>query len=333
MKVLQVANYQEGIGGIAVQVKLLRDKLRGEGIECEIVSTKGSLLDRIGSVVKLLTKGKRFDVFHVHACSGLGFFPAVVGVTVGRLLKKRLVLTYHGGGAEAFFQKRERLVKRYLNKTAHNIVLSGYTGSIFDRYGIKYTVVPNIMEPDETVFRKRTEIKPRYLSIRSLTEIYNVGCSLRAFRKVQDVFPDAELTILGDGPLREPLMASARELGLEHVSFVGQVPNEKLSSFFDKADIMITSSRFDNMPVSVLEGFKAGLLVIASRVGGIPYMIEDGRNGLLFDSDDADMMAAKMLEAVERPGETLRMIAAAVQSLDAYSWNRIKLQLYPLYAE
>lgn len=105
MRVLQIANYKEGIGGIAIQVKRLSDNLRQEGIDCEILSTKGTLFERLKSIASLLCTGGRYDTFHIHCCSYRGFFPAIVGVIVGRLLKKRILLTYHGGDADSFSGK------------------------------------------------------------------------------------------------------------------------------------------------------------------------------------------------------------------------------------
>ena len=332
MKILLVSNYVEGIGGISVQVKLLRDLLRGEGYVCDILSTKGSIAKRIKAVFALLSKGRKYDVFHIHACSNRGFLPAVLGISIGRLLRKRIILTFHGGGAENFFRKKQKFVKHYLNRTSANIVLSGFIGRIFDQYGIKYTVIPNVLDVDDSAFKARTDIKPRYISIRSLTETYNIECTLKAFGTVQEKYPNAILTLLGEGPLKSELERYVVEHHLHNVTFVGQVPNTEIYHYLDEADIMISSSRFDNMPVSILEGFKAGLLVIASNVGGVPYMIEDGLNGLLFDSGNDRQMAEEMIMAVENPRRSLEMIEKARMSLKHYTWKEVSKKLLPLYS-
>lgn len=331
MRILQIANYDEGGGGISVQVKILRDLLQGDGYACEILSTKGSVLKRIKAFIALLSIGREYDVFHIHACSDRGFLPAVLGVSIGRLLKKRIVLTFHGGGAEGFFRRNPKLVKRYLTRTSANIVLSGFIGRVFDQYGIPYTVIPNVLESGGSAFRARTEIKPWFISIRSMTETYNIKCTLKAFAAVQEKYPDATLALLGDGPLRSELEQFATDQKLQNVTFVGQVPNTEIYRYLDEADIMVSSSRFDNMPVSVLEGFKAGLLVIASNVGGVPYMIEDGQNGYLFESDNDRQMADKMLTAVELPESTLKMIDNAHRCLDNYKWENCREKLLALY--
>ena len=331
MKILLIANYEDKGGGISVQVRLLRNLLRGDGYTCDILSTKGSIAKRIKAVFDLLTKGRKYDVFHIHACSDRGFFPAILGINIGRLLKKRTVLTFHGGGAEGFFKRKQGLVKRYLNRTSSNIVLSGFIGRVFDQYRIPYTVIPNVLESDDSTFRARTDIKPRFISIRSFTETYNIKCTLKAFHAVQKNYPDASLTLLGNGPLKSEIEQYVLDHHLQNVTFVGQVPNTEIYRYLDEADIMVSSSRFDNMPVSILEGFKAGLLVIASKVGGVPYMIEDGKNGLLFDSDNDVQMAEKMLAAVEHPEATLQMIESAHYCLDAYKWENCREKLLALY--
>ena len=333
MKILLIANYEEGVGGISVQARLQRDLLRGDGFTCDILRTKGSVAKRIKAVFSLFFKGRQDDVFHIHACSDRGFLPAVLGISIGRLLKKRVVLTFHGGGAEGFFKRKQSLVKRYLTRTSANIVLSGFIGRVFDQYGIPYMVIPNILEQDGSTFRARTEIKPRFISIRSFTETYNIKCTLKAFEAVQKKYPDASLTLLGNGPLKSELEQFVADNHLQNVTFAGQVPNTDIYRYLDQADIMLSSSRFDNMPVSILEGFKAGLLVIVSNVGGVPYMIEDGRNGLLFESDNDRQMAEKMVAAVEDPDATRRMIASARHSLENYKWENCREKLLAIYKD
>ena len=145
------------------------------------------------------------------------------------------------------------------------------------------------------------------------------------------VYPDATLDILGRGSQREELEAYVEEHHLTGVTFVGQVPNQQIYDYLAKADIMLSAPKIDNMPVSILEAMNAGLLVISSRVGGVPYMIEDGKTGLLFESDDADDMAAKMIWALEHTEEANKMILAAQKEVQKYSWEKVKKQLFKVY--
>ncbi len=332
MRILQVANYQEGVGGISVQVKSLRDHLVEDGLICDIISTKGSTVRRIKSFCSILKNGRRYDVFHIHTCSGRGFLPALIGIFTGKLLHRRIVLTYHGGGAEDFFRKNEKWVRWVLKKTDSNIVLSGFIGEIFDRYGIPYTIIPNLLDLDDSQYFKREHILPHFISIRSLAPTYDILCTLKAFQIVQNEIKEATLTILGDGPLRSELELWVETHGLNNVTFMGQVRNEQIYQLFKGADIMVSSSRFDNMPVSILEAFNSGLLVIASNVGGIPFMIKDGENGFLFPSGDSVQMAMKMKQAILCQEESKLMIQNARASLHQYSWVSIRDKLLKLYS-
>lgn len=331
MKVLQIANYKEGVGGISVQVKLLKDKLLAEGYECDIISTKGSAWQRLRSIVHLLIIGKNYDAFHVHACSGRGFFPAIIGITSGRWLHKRTVLTYHGGGAEEFFRKHPKMVRHYLSKTYANIALSGFIGKVFDRYGLEYTVIPNIVEMEDRDIKVRKTIMPHLISIRTLAETYNIECTLKSFALVKQEFPEATLVLVGDGPLRHQLEVFVRDNSIRDVTFVGQVNNDQIYQYLNQADIMVSSAWTDNMPVSILEGFNAGLLVIASNVGGIPYMIEERKNGLLFEAGDYHGLASQIKWAINNQGSCLSMIENAQQSVKKYSWAKIRDKILVLF--
>ena len=138
MNILLVCNYKPGVGGISGQVELIQKYLRSEGFTAEIFSTKASVSRRLLLPLRLIRVARGYDVLHIHCCSGWGFLPALVGVPVGRWMKKRVVLTYHGGGGERFFDRHRRLMRHYLTRTDVNIVLSGFLAKVFDRLKLPY---------------------------------------------------------------------------------------------------------------------------------------------------------------------------------------------------
>lgn len=331
MSVLLICNYKPGVGGISGQVEILQRKFRNEGHTADIFSTKGSVLWRLGLLCKLRKIARKYDVLHIHCCSGWGFLPAVVGVTVGHQLGKRVVLTYHGGGGERFFAKHTRMVKHYLTRTDTNIVLSGFLGEVFSHYGIPYTTIPNIIEFDDTQFRERKSIRPNFICIRTHEELYNIPCILRAFRQVQIELPEATLTLVGDGSQHSSLIEMVKDMGLANVTFTGRVDNKEIYHHLDKADVMLSSPKVDNMPVSLLEAMNAGLLVVSSRVGGVPYMVEDNHTGLLFESDNNVELAEKMIWAVDNQAAAQDIIQKAHLTVNQYRWENIKDKLHQAY--
>ena len=329
--ILIVCNYKPGVGGISGQVEILQRKLREEGYTAEIFSTKASAWERLWMMFKLRREASDFEVLHIHCCSEWGFLPAVIGVKVGNRLGKRVVLTYHGGGGEKFFDKHPRMVRKYLTRTNVNIVLSGFLAKVFDKHQLPYVVIPNIIELDSSHIKERALVQPKFVCIRAHEELYNIPCILKAFQMVEKVIPDASLTLVGDGSLHGNLVQRANSMRIRNVVFVGRVDNSKIFDCLDQSDIMLSAPRIDNMPVSLIEAMNAGLLVISSRVGGVQYMIEDGVDGLLFESDNDSELAEKMLWSVQHQDEVKMMIERARQKVKRYQWNNVKDQLFSAY--
>lgn len=331
MKVLLICNYKPSVGGISGQVELLQKHLRKDGHTADIFSTKASVWRRLMLPLRLRLVAKHYDVLHIHCCSGWGFLPAVIGITVGRKLGKRVVLTYHGGGGETFFNKHPKLVRHYLTRTDTNIVLSGFLANVFKQHQLPYTIIPNIIELDNKQFRQRDILKPFFICTRAHEPLYNIQCILRAFQKVQTELPDATLTLVGDGSEHQNLTQLVDTMGLHNVTFTGKVANNDIYTLLDQADIMLSSPMVDNMPVSLLEAMNAGLLAISSRVGGVPYMIKNGSNGLLFESNNHDELAKKMLWAIENQAVAKTLIQQAYRSVNQYRWENVKEKLFTAY--
>lgn len=333
MRILFIANYKEGVGGISGQVAALQQHLREDGYTADIFSTVGSFWARLRMPIKMNRIIRNYDVVHIHCCSDWGFLPAVLGIHLAKRNNKRTILTYHGGGAERFFGRRTRLVSYFLCKTDKNIVLSGFLGSVFDRYQIPYTIIPNIIELDGSVYRKRTRLNPNYICIRSHEKIYNIPCIFKAFKLVLEKIPEAKLTLVGSGSLHNELKQQALELGLNNVIFTGRVDNSHIYSLLDQADIMVSTPTVDNMPVSLLEAMNAGLLVISSNVGGVSYIIRDLENGLLFPSNDHVALAQRMLWALENQERSLTIADSGHTEVTKYNWKSVRSKLLSLYSE
>lgn len=326
-----ICNYKPGIGGISGQVEALQKHLQQDGYVADIFSCRLPFFQKIRICPKLRRVAKDYDVLHIHCCSNWGFLPAIVGISIGKELGKRVIMTYHGGGAEVFFKKHTGLVRNWLSRTDVNIVLSGFLGKIFDKYNIPYTVIPNIVELDASVYRERTVLKPNFICIRSHEPLYDIPCILKAFQRVQIQLPNAALTLVGDGSQHTTLIKQVHDMRLKNVTFTGRVDNSAIYTYLDKADIMLSSPTIDNMPVSLLEAMNAGLLVISTNVGGVPYVVADERTGLLFKVGEEVELSEKMLCAIENQESSLDMVHKAKDEVANYSWDSIKNQLLHLY--
>lgn len=357
-KILYISNYKTGLGGISTQVDLLcsavnaehsaqqgkSEELRGKSAyHADIFSTKGNPIKRGWMFFKLLWAARRYDVLHMHGCSDWGMLPVVYGVIAGKIWRKRIVVTYHGGGANDYMAGHADFARRWLGRADKTIVLNGYLKKVFDEHQIPCVVIPNIVPLREDVYQSKKGIAPKMISVRHLTDLYRIDLIIRAFAKVAEKYPEATLDILGQGDKRlelERLVVSDERLA-DRVHFIGQVPNEKMYDYLKANDIMLSAPKIDNMPVSLMEAMNAGVLVISSNVGGVPYLIEHQKTGLMFEvrvkseelrgkSEEA-ALAEQILWALENQKECVGMIEKAHEDVQKYSWDNIRKQLLPLY--
>jgi glycosyltransferase involved in cell wall biosynthesis len=113
--------------------------------------------------------------------------------------------------------------------------------------------------------------------------------------------PDARFVMIGDGPLRKPIEASARRWGIDRrVLFTGEVADAR--ALLPQIDVLVVPSRTDGAPLVVLEAMAAGTPVVSSRVGGIPEQIGDGEDGLLVGPGDLGGFVAAIRMLLEDPG-------------------------------
>jgi glycosyltransferase involved in cell wall biosynthesis len=149
-------------------------------------------------------------------------------------------------------------------------------------------------------------------TIGRLNEIKRQDVLLRGFARLRAAVPDAHLMLVGDGPLRAELEGLTRELGIaERVHFVGY--QERTTPYLQTMTCFALTSRSEGMPQSLLEACVAGVPVIATRVGGIPEVIQHGRTGLLVEPGDEVALASGLGEILGTP-EPARARAEAARA-------------------
>jgi L-malate glycosyltransferase len=279
----------------------------------------------------LVRELRRADIVHVFSASYFSFLLAPLpAVLVARLLGKPVVMNYRSGEGPDHL-KRSRIARSTLGSVDRNAVPSRFLQDVFARFGIASEVIPNIVDVERFAYRPRIPLRPRVLSTRNFEPLYNVACTLRAFRLVQDRHADATLVLVGAGSQDEALRQLAAELGLRNVRFVGRVPPSDMWQHYADADIYLQTPNIDNMPASVLEAFASGCAVVATDAGGVPAILTDGVHGLLVGCDDHEAAAARILELIADPALSARLTASARESCDQYRWDNVRAQWVALY--
>ena len=121
---------------------------------------------------------------------------------------------------------------------------------------------------------------------------------LDAFCLVLKEYPNCRLTLIGDGELQEEIRQYAQDLGIqEKVSFLGN--RTDVYPFLQAADLFLLPSKFEGMPMTIIEAMGTGLPIVASAVGGVPDMLEDGISGMLV-SCEPEEIAQTVLQLLQQ---------------------------------
>jgi phenylacetate-CoA ligase len=333
---------------MAVQAEALLSGLRSEGIRVFAIRTNNTgsgiagkleTVRIVRTLVRLLTflarlvwSLPRIEILHVNACSGLSFFLfAAPSILLGRLFSRKVILHYHGGAAREFLQKTALISLWLIRRATAVVVPSEYLLQVFEAWGIRAEVVPNIC--DLRRFRGRTRpANPVFVVARSLEPVYSIETALRAFTIVRQRHDNAELVIAGDGSQARHLRQIAGDLGIsECVHFLGFVENSRIPAVLSNASAFLNTSLVDNQPVSIIEAFAAGIPVISSNVGGVPNLVTHGVSGLLFEPGDVDRLSEHMLFIAECPdrADTLAIRAKAITQ--QFSWPAVFQRLRGVY--
>jgi glycosyltransferase involved in cell wall biosynthesis len=282
---------------------------------------------------RLAFEAPRHQILHIFS-AGLSSYTlwTIPALLFGRLYRKRIILNYRDGQAEQHIT--EWRSARPTLKLADRIVTpSGFLVDVFAKHGIQAQSIFNIIETSRFRYRKRRKLRPVFMTNRILEPLYNVDCILRAFAIIQARYPEASLAIAHDGCCRPALESLARELQLRNTQFVGRVPHNKVPELYDSAEIYLTSPNIDCMPGSLLECLASGLPIVATNVGGIPYIVKDRETALLVDINDHEALAARSIELLENEKLVEYLTDRGLEEVKRYHWEPVRAQWFELYQE
>jgi glycosyltransferase involved in cell wall biosynthesis len=348
-RVLLVAPSAPPYGGMALQARLLQTLLEADGLSVSFYASNFPIsgilspLNRVPGLrtlvrfaltwPKLWLAVRRVELVHVFAASWLYFFLVVwPAALVGRICRKRVVLNYRGGEAPRFFRRYSWCVRPVFKLADVVSAPSNFLAEEIGRhFGISVAIVPNILDLSAFRYRERREFQPKLLVTRHLEKMYDVETVLRAFRMLVGRYPDASLWIAGTGSQEAHLRGLVDEWGLCNVRFLGFVPHADLPAICNECDVLVNASCVDNFPGALLEASAAGLVVVSTNAGGIPYIYKDGRDAVLVGLRDWKSLAQSVQKVLEQPSLAQDLTKAAAALARNCEWNEVRKHLYAVY--
>jgi len=370
MRILLFGPYPQSDGRIsggvmAVVYALVRALAQRPGIEVAVASASPGAEDRmeeIGGVTiyrlgisrlprtrghrrirrKLVDAAHDFrpTIIHAHgtgyyAAAALdGFWPVIL-TAHGVIYEEAKHSRARGLKDKLAWQYDARLEAQTLRRARHAIAISPYIRQAFADYPhLQWFDIPNPVDDVFFTVQREPEAGRLFTPARVIPR-KGIDILIRAFAKIADDFPHATLRIAGETETAPDYAARCRALAVDagveqRVYFLGNLNRESLLNEYRLAEGVVLPARQETAPVAIEEALAAGCPVIATEVGGVPWMIDHGQNGLLVPSEDVEALAsalARLLhgeqsstwsQRASASAAPYRLDAVADATLDAY---------------
>jgi L-malate glycosyltransferase len=275
------------------------------------------------------------DIVHAHYASSCGLVAALTGF-------HPFVLSVWGDDILEFPRKspiHKLVIKSVLKRadyiTATSNMLAEKTRELAEPYKeikvIPFGVDLNKFKPE----RKSTSGKIVIGTARAFTPKYGLEYLIKAFAQLRQKYSNIKLTLIGDGPLRQQLASLADSLGVTaDITFTGAIPNDEVAVKLRGFDIFVMPSvgEGDIFGVAAVEAMASRLPVVATKVGGLPEVVDDGRTGRIVEPANVDSLA-KGLESYIL-SEELRLshgMQGRAKVENQYDWSQNANSMAELY--
>jgi L-malate glycosyltransferase len=298
----------------------------------------GSKLNYLAKIGALRSLVKRLnpEIFHTHQASSYGFLASFVN-------HPRKVLSVWGDDVVVFPNANflfKAMTKRSL-LGAHRITATSnfLKSTVLDLVKLKSEVKVIPFGIDLVVFQSANRCPQSVVKIgivKWLKPKYGIGELIYAFERIIKAGYNAELIIAGPGPAEYKFKQLTKDLGLtDKISFLGLIEQREVVRLLSSIEIFVMPSITDEgFGVAALEASATRLPVVATRVGGVPEVVEDGVTGILVERSNVKQLADAIIKLIENPDLRSQMGQAGRDFVEQnYRWEENVRSMEKLYNE
>lgn len=321
-EVIMVGTSLDVRGGIAAVVRGYRNGGLFDRFRITYITTHregsaaGKIFAALGAYARLcsaLATGSA-PLIHIHLASRASFWRKSVVCALAALWRRPYVLHLHGGDFSKFYDEEcggfaKAIVRKVLRRAAVVLALSEHWRATLLRIcpEARVRTLPNSVALHDVSGRSPESGSLRILYTGRISERKGTFDLLRAFAKVAGRFPGAVLICAGDGE-GPALLTQAESLGLKgRVRCPGWLSAEEIRKELGQASLFALPSHAEGVPMALLEAMSCGLPVVTTPVGGIPEVVQSGKNGILVAPQDIDALEQALATLLESPLERARL--------------------------
>lgn len=322
-KVLVIATSRKTRGGITSVVKAYENSPLWDKFHCKWIETHrdGGAFTKLSYLLKgflqFLLCVPFYDIIHIHTSEPPSALRKVLFMAVSKMLGKKVIVHFHSFSVDTTIKSKYQNVYRYLfGKADVVLVLSKYWQDELCRtFGFKDSKVKVLYNPCTTeVSSKAYPKRKQILYAGTVNARKGYADMIKAFAQIVNRYSDWSIVFAGNGEIEEG-KALASQLGIaKQTVFLGWVRGEDKDKAFKEASIFCLPSYAEGFPMGVLDAWAYGLPVITTPVGGIPDIAIDGKNCLLFNPGDVDVLA-KQMDKMMSSDELRKLVASESNEL------------------
>ncbi|HHX08675.1 MAG TPA: glycosyltransferase family 4 protein [Chloroflexi bacterium] len=318
--------------------QFLAERLSTHGWRVITTSSKENQVVRLIDMLHTVWRYRqKYQLAQIDVFSGKAFFFAQVCSWLLKILRKPIILTLHGGGLAEFAQTNPRKVSSLFQRASVVVTPSPFLQHALSSFHPDIRHIPNPIDASAAIVRLRQNPRPILVWVRAFHQIYNPNLAVQSIALLAPDFPDLRLLMIGpdkgDGSLSQFIQEASTLSVDQNIELIGPLYHEDVLAWLDKADIFINTTNFDAAPRSVLEAMANGLCVVSTNVGGVPYIIEDGKDGLLVPPGEPELMAAEIRKILTDHQLAEMLSKNARSKAIQYDWSSILPQWLALLQE
>ncbi len=327
-RLLFVGNFLSASMGVRSIGEELSDRLQRAGHTVITTSAKTGRFSRLLDMIATIKfQRSRYDIACVEVYSGLAFTWSYISAGLLKFLRKKVILTLHGGKLPEFSRHHPRVIQKLLLAADVVTTPSRYLQHAFQETRSSIIYLPNGIDIARYPVSTKNVVKPSLVWLRAFHSIYAPEAAIECLNQLHRDYPNAVLTMIGpdkrDGSFKKVLQ-KIDEYGLaESVKITGAIPKSKVGEYLSRGDIFLNTTLYESFGVSVLEAAACGLCIVTTNVGELPYLWQDGEEALLVPPNDADAMASAVKRIIEEPGLAEKLSRNARSKAEQYDWSVI----------
>lgn len=300
--------------GITYQIKTISDK-------------KNKVLRLLDIIFSIIKERKKTEIILIDTYSTSNFYFALTSAFLSNILKIKYIPILHGGSLPSRIEKYPVLSNYIFKNAIINVSPSKYLEHFFINNGYKVIYIPNNIDLSLYNFKLRENIKPKLLYVRAFHNIYNPIMAIQVFKNLLLRYPNAELCMVGpdkDGSGEEVKALAEKYNILDKIKITGKLEKEKWIELSKNYDIFINTTNFDNQPVSIIEAMSLGFPIVSTDAGGMPYLIEDNKTGMIVKKNNDKEMLDSIISLLEKKDFGRKLSENARKASEEFNWIEVE---------